>query len=122
MGVSAGFSLCDALEVGVEAASDVGTTIDSGSWLDDPALELDDGGGGGGGGTMLLSETGAVEELLGSVLERSSSVEVKVLVVSASLVLTSPSEEEASAEVSELPRNSDSMKDGKSIWRDESCS
>ena len=41
-------------------------------------------------------------------------MEVRVLVVSTSLVLTSESEE-ARAEVSELPRKSDSMKDGKSI-------
>ncbi len=45
-----------------------------------------------------------------------------MLVVSASLVLTRTSDEEASAEVSELPRNSDSINDGKSSWRDESCS
>jgi hypothetical protein len=70
----------------------------------------------------VLCEAGAVEELSGSVVESSSSVEDRVLLVSASLVLTRPSEEEASAEVSELPRNSDSTKDPKSIWRDESCS
>jgi hypothetical protein len=76
--------------------------------LDDAAAELD--AIGGGGGKTLLSERGAVEEL-------SANVEDKVPVVSTSLVLTSTSEDE-----SELPRNSDSMKDGKSIWRDESCS
>lgn len=84
-------------------------------------LELDGAGGGGGGEKTLLCEAEADEELSGSVVGRSSSVEVRVLVVSTSLVLTSESEE-ARAEVSELPRKSDSMKDGKSIWRDESCS
>jgi hypothetical protein len=113
MGVSAGFSLFGASGVGVEAASDVGTTMDTWAWLDDSTLELDGAGGGGGGERTLLFEADAVDEPSGSVVGRSSNVEVRVLVVSASLVLTS--EEEASAEVSELPRNSDSMNDGKSI-------
>lgn len=77
-------------------------------------LELDGAGGGGGGEKTLLCEAEADEELSGSVVGRSSSVEVRVLVVSTSLVLTSESEE-ARTEVSELPRKSDSMKDGKSI-------
>jgi len=81
--------------------------------LDDSTAELD--AAGGGGEKTLLSERGAVEEL-------SAKAEDKVPVVSTSLVLTSTSEEEARADESELPRNSDSMKDGKSIWRDESCS
>lgn len=81
--------------------------------LNDSTAELD--AAGGGGEKTLLSERGALEEL-------SANVEDKVPVVSASLVLTSTSEEEARADESELPRNSDSMKDGKSIWRDESCS
>jgi len=118
--VSTGFSLCAASEVDVGAAVDDGSVTDSWIWLDELTMGLDDStaeldAAGGGGEKTLLSERGAVEEL-------SAKVEDKVPVVSTSLVLTSTSEEEARADESELPRNSDSMKDGKSIWRDESCS
>jgi hypothetical protein len=121
MGVSTGFLLCGASGVVVGAAAEDGTVTDSWIWVDDATVELEDSlveledAGGGSGGETPLSERGAVEEL-------SANVEESVPVVSASLVLASTSEEEASAEESELPRNSDSMKDGKSICRDESCS
>ena len=120
MVVSTGFSLCAASEVDVGAAVDDGSVTDSWIWLDELTMGLDDStaeldAAGGGGEKTLLSERGAVEEL-------SANVEDKVPVVSTSLVLTSTSEEEARADESELPRNNDSMKDGKSIWRDDSCS
>lgn len=108
--VSAGFS-----GPGVGTDDDA-IDSDAGISLEDPTVELDGGGGGGGGGEKVeLSEEDAAEELSGTVDESGSNVEVSVFEGSTSLVLTRPSEEEESAEVSELPRKSDSTNEGKSI-------
>jgi hypothetical protein len=102
-----------------------GATIGSATLLVDSTLELD-GGGGVNEDTMLSTnddenDEAAADELSGINVEETPSVDVSVLVVSASLVTTSLSDDEAITE-SELLWKSDSTNDEKSIWRDESCS
>jgi hypothetical protein len=121
--VGSGFRIAEGDGAEIDSwTSGVDTTTEldgTGGLTDDEEETADETGTGDSSRRMELDKTSSFS---GSGVETMSRVEVRVLVGSTSLALTMGSEEDASFEVSELVRKSDSTNDVKSIWRDSSCS